>query len=95
MSAVDSSDWLGKLIEQESDEVWLRSGVRILVLLVLIALGGAAIVFVENAATGDVSLITRMASFTFSLFALLAAPVALVCVAIGLVRRYLLKSAVH
>lgn len=70
MSAVDSSDWLGKLIEQESDEVWLRSGVRILVLLVLIALGGAAIVFLENAATGDVSLITRMASFTFSLFAL-------------------------
>ena len=90
---MEQSDWLAKIIEQESDDVWLRSGVRILVLFAVVALGGAAIVFIEDALTGDVSLITRMGALSFSLLALLAMPVAVVCIAIGLVRRYLLKSA--
>ncbi|HWC15376.1 MAG TPA: hypothetical protein VG498_00060 [Terriglobales bacterium] len=95
MKAVDSPDWLGKLAEQESDDVWLRAGVRIIVLLVGVALCACAVVFIENALTSDVSLITRMAGFSFLVLALVATPLALMCIAIGLVRRYILKTPAH
>jgi hypothetical protein len=82
-----SGSWLGKVIERESDDVWLRTGIRVIVLLIVAAFGLCIVAVTENAITGDVSGITRLAVFSFSLSAIVGIGVALFCLATGLIRR--------
>ena len=80
-----------RLLQHESDDIWLPTGVRAFVLLTtgwIVLLTGAII---ENSLTGDVSLITRLSWLGLLLVSIPTAVIALVCTATGLTRRFLLN----
>ena len=81
-----------KVFKHESDDVWLRTGVRVFAFLVITGAALLAVIGIESAVTGEVSLITGMSGFAFMLCSLLATPLAVICIVTGLVRRYFRKQ---
>jgi hypothetical protein len=83
---------LARILKRESSDVWLRIGVRACALLAIGAVGLLTEAAIENGITGDVSLATRMAWFAFLVCSVPTTAFAVVCVATGLARRYLLRT---
>ncbi len=92
MGIVAMGEWITRTMRKyESDDKWLRTGVRILTLLVLcfaILVSGAAL---ESLICGDVSGITRLAWFIYLVGSIPAILFGSTCVAAGFLRKYIFK----
>ena len=86
---------LAWILKHESDDIWLRIGLRAFALPtvgVIVLLTGA---IVENAMTGDVSLITRISWLGLFVVSIPTVAIGVGCTAVGLTRRFLLNRVRH
>ncbi len=77
---------------KESEDKWLRNGLR---LVTLVTVSGALLLttaYLDALIGGSVSGGTRLVLFAYLLFAIVTMPLALVCLSVGLLRRYLLNQ---
>ncbi len=83
---------IASLRKKESEDKWIRYGVRLLSLIVLF---GACLVlaayFDQMLGEGSISLITRLVGLFYIILSILIVPLATLSLCVGLIRRYLLK----